>query len=143
MFFLIPMLLIALVYGAMWWVTFNHTDRLGQAIFVLPNGNIDKAVLGAAVGAKFPNGTKESAVRQFATELRGTCSIGPPEFAPYCGGEPNSRPPQCATQIDDTLYCRIPVTGTFCIADGIIVKAHLEQGGIVSNVSGRWYSVAC
>lgn len=140
---IVPALLIALVFGVFRWVTFDHGDQLARAVLFLPNGNFDEPTLSAAFGAKFPNGTPVSRLKQFTADLSGTCTVGPEVLRYVCSGNAATDPPGCASQVNDTLYCTIPVSGTFCIANRIALKAHLEQGANVSNVTARNSSAAC
>ena len=140
---IVPALLVGIVIGAFWWVTFDHRDQLSKALLFLPNSNLDEPTLSTAFGAKFPIGTPVARLKQFTAEVGGKCTVGPEVSRYFCSGNASADPPGCASQVNDTLYCTIPVSGTFCISDGITVKAHLEQGATVSNVTARKYSVAC
>jgi hypothetical protein len=140
---IVPVLLATFAFGFIWWGSFNHSAEFAKALLSSQNGDFDNSALSAALAVKFPNGTPSAAVRQFAASYGATCYVGPASLAPFCGGDPRSRPSACATQVNDTLYCNVTLGSTFCFASGVTIQGHLDKAGTLSNVSARKFLSAC
>ena len=143
LFLIIPALLAALVYGALWSATFDHSAQFSRAVLSEPDNDFDDAILSAALSAKFPRGTPIKLLEQFATDFKGSCYVGQTISNLNCGGDSRSRPPQCQPRANETVYCDVPLSGTICIRNGVAFRAPLQKDGTVTSVFARRSSVAC
>lgn len=136
---MVPAVLVGLPMGALWLTTYDYTARLSKAILWMPNAKASDAALTAALRVQFPDGTSVARLKQFSAELAGECFVGPDQFTANCGADPRSPPAQCTT----TLYCKVPVSGIFCMGTWMTLRAHLQPGNTISDLSARGDSVGC
>ena len=115
-------------------LSFDRAAKIAQAVLYLPNGNPDEQAFSAALSARFPNGSAADKLTHFVTSVGGTCFEGPAKFTTYCGGAPETRPAQCATQVNDALHCTIPVAGTICAVYKLEFQSQLSPTRAISNI---------
>ena len=130
--------LLALIPFAVWggWnaLSFDHSQKIAKSFLYLPNGDVNDNAFGAALSAAYPDGSTSDDLTRFVTKLGGSCFEGPAINTIFCGGPPEERPSQCATQVNDTLHCDLPVSATFCAAARVGFKAHLSPDRKVSKI---------
>jgi hypothetical protein len=88
---------------------YNHKKHIAVAFLTDPKGKLDEKALTAALLAKFPVGSPEAPVESFATSLGGKC-------------HPNQR---------GGVSCKIPVSGTLCLAYSLWIDIQASDGALV------------
>ena len=96
-------------------LSYNHKKHIAVAFLTDPKGKLDEKALTAALLAKFPVGSPEAPVESFATSLGGKC------HANQRGG----------------VSCKIPLSGTICIASSVWIGVESNQGAIVDLHAGE------
>ena len=124
-------------------LSFDHSAKIAEAMLFQPNGNPDEKAFSAVLSARFPDGSSEAEMTRFVAAVGGTCAEEPTNITTFCGGTPETRPPQCATQVNDALRCQIPISGTFCVSNRIGIQAHLSSAKTISNITTRRSDVMC
>jgi hypothetical protein len=124
-------------------LSFDYEAEVARAVVFLPNGDPNELAFSAALSATYPDGSAVDDLKLFVTKLKGTCNEGPAEITAYCGGAPNERPAICATQINDTLRCEIPLTGTVCVASKLALAAHISALRTLSGLRTRGQTDTC
>jgi hypothetical protein len=137
-----------LVIPAVGWVgvrllAYNRTSDAVQATLYNADGNLNEAIFVAAMKAKFPDGSPADDVKRFVKQLEGRCSIGPAVLPNFCTGPMGERPAGCAAQVDDTLRCTVPLSGTICVAYHLNLTAHLDKSNHVSNLAVKGETLMC
>ena len=131
------------IWGGCSLLSYDHAARIVDAAMHNPNGDLDAKAFGAALSAKFPNGVNADELNRFVAAIGGTCHEGPARITVYCGGPPETRPTQCATEVHDTLRCDVPLSGTICVANMLAIQAHLSPAREISDITARKRMDAC
>lgn len=95
-------------------LSYNHKKQIAVAFTTDAHGKLDGKALTAALLAKFPVGSPAAPVEELATSLRGKC--GP--------------------ERQGVVSCRIPVSGTLCIAQNMLLQIKTDAGMIVGLDAG-------
>ncbi|MYN16383.1 hypothetical protein GTP81_06420 [Rugamonas sp. FT107W] len=117
----VPVILVALPIGVLYWSAFDNTEKIVHALLFRANGDLDEKIFLAAMTGRFPKGTEVRELIAFITAFKGQCKAGS----------------------NDKLNCSLDVSGAFCVATKMQIDVKTTADGKIEEFNAVEYFIGC